>query len=362
MAIMTETNREKLARLFGTQRPDKQVRISIYMPTHRLSPDRDTDPIRFKNLLTEVEQKLARMYPKREWEKPLAALHSLVDQTAFWMYATDGLAVFATGDELETFHLQYSPDPVVLVGERFHVITLLAYLERLDEAILVEIGRDRVSLYQVNRYDHEPLITDEVETNFHNVFDDFNPYAHLSGGGAGTGVLHAYRTASDEMQRDRGKYFRYLADSFSAMHKKEGKPILLAGTPATLAEFRKVARGDFYMKNQIEKPIDSYEPKALQRVIADALEPLYRETLDKLHQRLATARENDKLVTRADKIEAMAAEGRIDDLVIDLARLRPDDITLDRAVQEAMAQGTRITVLQDKDHELESLYSAILRY
>ena len=48
MARITETNREKLQRLLKTGRPDKQPRISMYMPTHRKPMDRDTDSIHFK--------------------------------------------------------------------------------------------------------------------------------------------------------------------------------------------------------------------------------------------------------------------------------------------------------------------------
>lgn len=363
MAKINETNREKLTRLLKTERPDKQPRISIYMPTHRRPPDRDTDPIRFKNLLQDAEKKLEKSYPKRHWEVALNALYQLVEETSFWTYTADGVAVFASGKELEIFHLQYSPDPVVLVGDRFHVITLLAYLERLDEAILAEIGRDRVNLYRVNRYDHDPLVTDKVETSFYNIFDDLDPYSSLTAGAGGGGtVLHGYRTTPDEVERDRDKYFRYLADAFTLMHKKEKKPILLAGTVSSLAEFRKVAKGDFYLETQIEKPLDSMDPQGIQKAIAEAIEPLYSSAIDHIHQRIMRAKQNEMLATRADVIEKMAAEGRIGELIIDLSRLRPDDITLDHAIGLALQSGTEITVLQDKAHDLESLYSAILRF
>lgn len=362
MARVTETNREKLQRLLKTERPDAQIRISIYMPTHRRPPDRDTDPIHFKNLLHEAEKKLEKSYPKRLWENSLKNMQDLIDETAFWTYSADGLAVFATGDELEFFRLEYSPDPVVLVGNRFHVITLLAYLERLDEAILVELGRDRVSLYQVNRYGHEPLVTEDVETSFYNIFDDLDPFPHLNAGGAAGGLFHGYRTTSDELEKDRGKYFRYLADAFAGMYKKEKKPILLAGTTATIAEFRKVAREDFYLNTQIEKPLDSMDPAALQKAIVEALNPLYKVSMENLLEKISRAKQNDMLATRADVIEKMALEGRIEELVIDLARMRPDDITLDLAISHAILSGTQVTVLQDRAYEPETLYSAILRY
>ena len=40
--------------------------LSLYQPTHRQHPDNVQDPIRFRNLVKELEESLGQKYPKRE--------------------------------------------------------------------------------------------------------------------------------------------------------------------------------------------------------------------------------------------------------------------------------------------------------
>lgn len=364
MADKKLTNREKLNRLLHTEHPDNQPRITLYIPTHRRPPDRDTDPIRFKNLILEAEKQLKEKYPRRLWEDALDELYRLEEDTAFWSYSTDGLAVFATGEQVEIFHLQYSPKELLVIGNRFHVLTLLGYLESLDEAILCDIGRDRVSLYHVNRYDLDPLNTDQVEGSFYNIYDDQDPFTHMDASSPGRqgSLLHAYQTTADEVETDREKYFSYLSDALAKLAKQEKKPILLAGTADSLSEFRKLAKGDFYLKTQIEKPLDSLEPHERQNRIAEAMNPVYQSGLDQLNVRLNKAAQAKRQEYKLKVISQMALEGRIDELVVDLSRLDTVDTSLDAAIGSIIRAGGTVTALREAVNELNKAYIAILRY
>ena len=50
--------------------------VSLYQPTHRHHPDTAQDPIRFRNLLKEVEGSLRRAYPTRDVERLLRKLRT----------------------------------------------------------------------------------------------------------------------------------------------------------------------------------------------------------------------------------------------------------------------------------------------
>jgi hypothetical protein len=55
-----------LYRLNELLAPHSPPCISLYQPTHRHHPDNQQDPIRFKNLVTEVETSLRQKYRNRE--------------------------------------------------------------------------------------------------------------------------------------------------------------------------------------------------------------------------------------------------------------------------------------------------------
>ena len=46
--------------------------LSLYQPTHRDFPDRQQDPIRFRNLVKSLGESLRQSYPNREIEPLLA--------------------------------------------------------------------------------------------------------------------------------------------------------------------------------------------------------------------------------------------------------------------------------------------------
>lgn len=61
----TAMTRELLIQLSAAQEPPC---LSLYQPTHRRHPDNRQDPIRFRNLLKELEVSLLREYAPEEVE------------------------------------------------------------------------------------------------------------------------------------------------------------------------------------------------------------------------------------------------------------------------------------------------------
>ncbi len=67
--------------------------VSIYMPTHRVSPQTKQDPIRFKNLLREAEERLkAAGLRSPEARKLLKPARPLIKDNLFWQHQSDGFA------------------------------------------------------------------------------------------------------------------------------------------------------------------------------------------------------------------------------------------------------------------------------
>ena len=73
--------------------------VSLYLPTHRAHPENQQDPIRFRNLLKEMETSLSQKYPTREVRPILEKFQALARGDRFWNHRTDTL-----GSELTEPH------------------------------------------------------------------------------------------------------------------------------------------------------------------------------------------------------------------------------------------------------------------
>ena len=87
---------EKLNEIITTR---SESCISLYMPTHRAGRETEQGPIRLKNLLTEVEDRLlAKNLRASKVDELLKAPRNLLEGTTFWQHQSDGLAMFFTED------------------------------------------------------------------------------------------------------------------------------------------------------------------------------------------------------------------------------------------------------------------------
>ncbi len=359
------TNREKLEKIIQQEREADLPTISLYMPTHRTKPDNMQDPIQFKNLLQDAEKLLVENYPRRDWEDTLNLLYDLHKEVEpFWQYNLDGLAVLATGEDVEVFRLRYAPEPRVFVGDEFHIVELLGMLETYDEITVANISKDRVKLYNANRYGHESFEPDDFATSFEALFDDFDDNASLNFGtyGGNESSYHGHRARPEEAEKDRDKYYHYLDDHFAELNRKNQQPILLAGTKENVAAFRQIANENIYLDTEVGQPIDSLEDSDLQEKLIEAMQPLLDKETEKLSNQIVRAQQSGLTSTKTSEIEEHARNGRIGSLIVDRTRVPNQDQTLDEAVLLAIRTGAEIHVLHEEHELIEHPYTALLRY
>ena len=96
---------ESLAELASVQQPPF---LSLYQPTHRHRPENQQDPIRFRNLVKELEASLGQKYPSVEVRLLLKPFETLGHDDTFWSHTLDGLAVLAGPTLFRVFRLPES--------------------------------------------------------------------------------------------------------------------------------------------------------------------------------------------------------------------------------------------------------------
>lgn len=88
--------------LFGTRELQELLRvestpcISLFAPMERVTALAHQNPVRFRNLLRQAQERLERSGVRPHTiEELLAPAQALLEDELFWLYQGDGLAVFA---------------------------------------------------------------------------------------------------------------------------------------------------------------------------------------------------------------------------------------------------------------------------
>src|SRR4051812_33649804 len=105
-------------------------RVSIYMPTFRAGVETQQNPIRLKNLLRSVQEKLEESgLESTAAAELIAPVRELVDDQVFWQTQSDGLAIFRSPEAFRAYRLSTALDEFALVSDRFHLKPLFTLLE-----------------------------------------------------------------------------------------------------------------------------------------------------------------------------------------------------------------------------------------
>jgi hypothetical protein len=311
--------------------------VSLYQPTHRTLPDKRQDPIRYKNLLRELQGSLGERYAARDVRAISAPFEELARDEAFWLRRTEGLAILASVTRFEVFNLQRAVPERVVVADSFHVKPLLRIVQSADRYHVLALSREDVKLYEGNRD-----VLDEVELNdlpttiaaalgeeltepyqgFHGV----GPY-HAAGGAVG--IRHGRGQKKDEVDLDRERFFRVVDRGISAHYSRPtGLPLILAGLPENVAGFRAIAHNTAIVDAAIELDPGALSLDELREHAWRAIEPTYLERLEDLSERYRLNRSRGLGAEDPDAIAEAAVIGRVRTLLVDATRLLPGRIDM----------------------------------
>ncbi len=356
------TNTERLYAFLDKHYKVDSPRISLYMPTHRKSPDNKKDSILFKNLILEAEYALAGRYHRRDWEPVVAHLRRILGEADFWNRSMDGLAVLADREGYVFFRLEETLQKKLVVEKHFYILPLLRYYDPTGMAYLIDLSKDRIGFYRVG---HNALVAveqDEIKTSFPELFDDFDANSTLNFGGyAGGGIAyHGHRSKPEEQEKDREKYFRYLDRKLANFLGDKDATVILSGIPSNLSAFKKVAKSGFYTKTSIEKPLDSMSHNEKINAVRSILKPQYDKAIRALEERYKRQEAQGKLCVGLEQVATQAAAGRVEILLLSEDHGLASETALSALISQVMNTKGEVRVLDagETDHKI----SAILRY
>jgi hypothetical protein len=298
--------------------------LSLYQPTHRAYPDRQQNPIRFRNLIRELELALERLDFSARRDTLLAPFRQLAADSTFWTYPLDGLAAFGTATSFQVYRLQRSVRELAIVADSFHTKPLLRLLQSADDFLLLALERERVRLYEGNRY-----VLDEIAlpAEFPQTLDtvagapEGEPERQERVYSRAAGVTrHGTDVRQDGMNRDTERFFRAI-DAALIDYQQQGKtPVFLATLPEHQHLFRALSRNRALAPEGVNLDPSALSVEQLRARAWALVLPRYLERLAGLVDRFNAAKANGGASDGLNQIASAAAAGRVGTLLLEADR------------------------------------------
>jgi hypothetical protein len=349
--------------------------LSLYQPTHRTHPQRQQDPLRFRNLVKSLGESLRHRYPAADAQALLAPFQALAADERFWTRTLDALAVLGAPGMFRVYRLQRPVEEMAIAADSFHVKPLLRILQSADRYQVLGLSRQEVRLFEGNRD-----VLDEVElhpavprTAGDALAEErrqphtsvWTYHAGAAGPQAGAGVHHGQGGGkADEVDRDAERFFRAVDRALLEHHSRPSRlPLLLAALPQHHGVFRALSRNPFLLADGIDVHPDALPAGALRERAWRALEPHYLARLAGLVEMFGAARAKELGTDDLEEAADGAAGGRIATLLIEAERRIPEkDDRLDDVGEAALRSGGQVIVVPAARMPTRSGIAAIYRY
>lgn len=303
--------------------------ISLYQPTHRYRPENEQDVIRFKNLITAIENSLKQEYPESDIESLMKPFNTLLEDKLFWNNTTDGLAILANEDKCIIYKLQLPVKELSVVGEKFHIKPLIRYFQSADRYLLLGLDRKQFTLYEGNRYGFEKIELDpDIPTTIEEVLGDEYPKPYLSqgsyDGAGGTPMFHGHGGKKEEIKKNTDRYFRYvdkfILDNYSNPMKI---PLILAGLDEHHGVFRNITSNHYLLDEGIKRDYKTLSKDQIRESAWNLIEPFYLEKTKGLIDRYNVNRSKFLASDDLSEVSRAVFENRVDTIMMEADRTIP---------------------------------------
>jgi hypothetical protein len=296
--------------------------VSLFLPTHRGGREVQQAPIRLKNLLRQAADGLeANGASAPTIESLLAPLRRLLDNRPFWLYQSDGLALYSRPGWWGSFRVPLDLPELAVVADGFHVTPLLPLLTGDGHFFVLALSQNQIRLLEGTRdrleevdLPGEPLggrdaLQGEAERQV-------QLYVADRGGVGARGIFHGHGDVGDVQEERVLQYFRSVDRRLREVLAGEDAPMVLAAVEHLSPLWRRSNTYPHLVDQTLPGNPEELRPDQLHTRAWPIVEPLFLRA-----QRDAVAR-YDQLagtgLTSQDpqEIAGAAEEGRIETLFV----------------------------------------------
>lgn len=333
--------------------------ISVFLPTHKTSPENKQDQIRYKNLLKELEHKLEKTHSAKETHKLLQPFNELGVQNDFWSHTGKGLALFSAPDYFQSVGIQIPVQEQVVVAESFYTKPLQNYLQTRDRFQVLALSRDAVKLYEGNRHElSEVILHPSVADNIEDALGEELTDEHLTvasygqDGASDYRMHHGHGGRKEQVDIDTERFFRVVAKDIDQYHSKpSGLPLILAALPEHQPIFRRINTNKLLLKQGIEVDAFGISKHKLAGEAWNVMEPNYQKYLEQLKSEFEQAQSEGLGSINLEEIARAMALGQIEKLMV-AASVKIQGVIDDKTTGAIKTESTAGSEMKDLSEDI----------
>ncbi len=368
--------------------------VSLYLPTEKIGEETRQNPLRFKNLIREAENRLDEIGLRHTETINLLKPVMELDNTDFWENQKQGLVIFISPNLFRYYCLPISFPQLVVVGKNFHIKPLLNVINNDGKFYILALSQNHVKLYSGTRYQLNEVQVENMPHNLEETLleDEFQKgIQHRVGIARGAtsaaqqpGSVHGQGSPDREKHEEDILQFCYAVDS--ALHKKirsEKAPLILAGVEYLLPIYRQANTYPYLVETGITGNVELFKTQELNCAAWEIIAPLFQQEyadLMAIYLQLA-GEESSKIANDIKAIIPAAYYQRVDTLFVPLKQhiwgkfdlptatveLHPepapdDEDMLDLAVIHTILNGGKVYTLEPEAMPRGVKVAAICRY
>ncbi|WP_016951308.1 hypothetical protein [Anabaena sp. PCC 7108] len=121
--------------------------VSMYMHTHKAGSEIRQNPIRFKNLVREAEERLNAIGISQTQAANLLTPVMELDKVDFWEHQDQGLVIFSSQNLFRYYSVPIEFPELVVVGEQFHLKPLLHLINNDGNFYVLALSQKKVRIF-----------------------------------------------------------------------------------------------------------------------------------------------------------------------------------------------------------------------
>ena len=305
--------------------------VSILMPTHRLGKETLQDPIRFKNLIREAENRLIASGPQKEDFFPQATevgellepARQLLEDSNFWQHQMDGLAVFLSRSGFRYYRLPVAVQELAVVANRFYVKPLLQLISDEGRFYILALSQKYVRLFEATRYDVEEVHLEGVPESLADALKYDDPQRQLqfhtrapASGGRRAAVFHGDGTGTDDRKDRILRYFRQIDEGLHEMLKNQQAPLVIASVEYMSSIYKEANTYRHIVDEAIAGNPEEVRPEELYRRALIIMQPYFRRDAEASAARFRELAGEETTSNDLEAIVPAAYHGRVDSLFV----------------------------------------------
>ncbi|MCI0485252.1 MAG: hypothetical protein L0229_01370 [Blastocatellia bacterium] len=305
--------------------------VSILMPTHRMGKETLQDPIRFKNLIREAENRLAASGIQKEDSFPqtteagelLEPARRLLEDGDFWQHHKDGLAVFLSRSVFRYYRLPVAVQELAVVANRFHIKPLLQMIGDDGRFYILALSQKYVRLFEATRYDVEEVHLEDVPESLADALKYEDPQSQLQfhtgapgGGGRRAAVFHGHGVGIDDMKDRILRYFQKIDEGLQETLKNERVPLIIASVDYMFSIYKEASAYPHIVDEAIAGNPEEVKPEELHRRARTILQPYFQRAKEAAAARFKELAGNGKTSGDLREVIPAAYHGRVESLFV----------------------------------------------